>query len=455
MIVFGIIFVLIGIILFAVGGAMSGTILEMYPFYIRFFLVRGFRKPAYFAAWVIFIAGLILVLMHFLDKPLKNYRQNKERHLRNIGKKLCGKCSFTLDINDEFCEKCGAKQETSASFILSRFCHICGEALGAKASFCKKCGNAVLNYNGNATKKTNFMFFLVAAIFSIFLGSVFTFINLWDFFVYGGIRFSEITNRSADNMFAISMVSSFVEFFVNQVIPIALGICVILFLEKKKLIKASSLKIGNLLVPFVMYVMWLFLDNALINIVAKYFSNSTVIMYSLANSLSSLLDIKHVWFWLCIIFYLLIKSGTLNMTRRKILITLGSLVTLCMIAVLFFTYPGILDIHHEYASSSSSLAKLMYIDKLVIYIFMFLFAVYSAEELVGNVTGAIIIIAQITMDFFGIISYFGHKSDLFYIYIVLSHIIITLFMCLVALIKSKKKKPIKNNIYKANAGYHI
>ena len=88
-------------------------------------------------ALVLVLFGLFMFFLSFsMINQSKSVRdENKSKGIAN--KRLCDKCGRVITKNAEFCEHCGAKQQTGLGL---KKCPTCKTENSGTAKFCEKCG---------------------------------------------------------------------------------------------------------------------------------------------------------------------------------------------------------------------------------------------------------------------------------------------------------------------------
>ncbi len=129
-------FVLFGLLMVAAavasvwGGIYGFTHLTNYWKYIS--LVAGIIGGLGFGGFGLFL----LMLSTSLINSWKSVRDgNKSKGTANV--RLCDKCGKVITKKAEFCEHCGAKQETGLGL---KKCPECKTSNSGNAKFCEKCG---------------------------------------------------------------------------------------------------------------------------------------------------------------------------------------------------------------------------------------------------------------------------------------------------------------------------
>ncbi len=131
------VFILIAIVLLALaGGSIFGGI---------YAVMHMSHWSKYLIIVVACIAGLLFALMgitmlvmslSMINSWKSGRDSNKSKGVSNV--RLCDKCGRVITKKAEFCEHCGAKQETGLGL---KQCPECGTKNSGPAAFCEKCGH--------------------------------------------------------------------------------------------------------------------------------------------------------------------------------------------------------------------------------------------------------------------------------------------------------------------------
>ncbi len=130
------VFVLISLLILALaGGAIYGgvyAVLHM-SHWSKYIIV----SVASIVSLILAILGIFLILFSFsLISSSKSVRDgNKSKGIANV--RLCDKCGKVITKKAEYCEHCGAKQQTGLGL---KDCPNCKTKNSGAAAFCEKCG---------------------------------------------------------------------------------------------------------------------------------------------------------------------------------------------------------------------------------------------------------------------------------------------------------------------------
>ena len=119
------------------GKGIIGMIFGLIAFFIGF-MVFSFSGGVFVFAPIIFFLIVILFItgiFKFITKNAKESRHySSERHYQGYGNlKECHKCKEMIDVDFDYCPKCGASQKDTI------ICEYCGHENPASNALCEKC----------------------------------------------------------------------------------------------------------------------------------------------------------------------------------------------------------------------------------------------------------------------------------------------------------------------------
>ncbi|MBQ4528025.1 MAG: hypothetical protein II998_08130 [Clostridia bacterium] len=236
------------------------------------------------------------------------------------------------------------------------------------------------------------------------------------------------------------ILTSVTDMIYENILFACISCVIVLFMEKYGIINHKVFKKRNMIIPFCIYALSYFGSPG---IIFQFFGNTITYAYSNSSAMASITDISHIFYWMSMILYMMIKSGKLRMTMQKTLIFAGfSILYYIVTALIMQSYcVEIFGYDDEIAELIDIFMPLHFASNFMFCMYIFTIAILNGKNLMGCIGNIISVAVFITVHIFvSVFSIaFGHSAIKMVGAIRLLPFIITICsMIIIALINNRK-----------------